>query len=80
MKITKETVERMAALSALPVTADEETVAELARIIEYMDAVKNTEGAECPPELHDVLRDDEVSPADMPPFDEAAFTVPKAVK
>ena len=79
MKITKETVERMASLARLPVTADDELTAELAQIIEYMDAVKDAEGAECSPELYGIMREDEVVLSDMPAQDSAAFSVPKAV-
>lgn len=79
MKITKETVERMAALAKLPVTADDELTAELARIIEYMDAVKETEVAEYSPDLYGVMREDEVVLSDIPAQDSVAFTVPKAV-
>lgn len=80
MKITRETVERMAALAKLSVDVDDGALAELARIIDYMDAVKDTEGAERPPELYDVLREDEVRLSDMPAADESVFTVPGTVK
>lgn len=79
MKITKETIEHIAHLAHLPVTADRELTAELAQIIEYMDAVKDIEGAECSPELYGIMRQDEVILSDVPAQDSAAFTVPKAV-
>ncbi len=81
MKITKQTIERMAHLARLPITADDGMCDDIRRIMEYMDTVVHTEGGDTPPELHSVLREDEVGMT-LPchTLDEGAFTVPKAVE
>lgn len=81
MKITKETVERMAHLARLPIEADEALCEDIRRIMGYMDTVARMDTTDASATLHSVLREDEAGeclPAGA--LDPDAFTVPRTVE
>ena len=78
MNISKETIEHIAHLARLPITAEDELFADVSRIIEYMSALPEGNETESTPALHSLLREDEVGKCC--PVDTRLFSVPKAVK
>lgn len=81
MNITKQTIEYMAHLARLPITADDGMCADIRRIMDYMNTVPTASAKDVPPALHSVLREDEVGKTlSADALDLAAFTVPKAVE